>query len=354
MENSIYRGRMICTYDLKDENGIYYEDLVLEWKEAAANRLLRCVECGAPVYLAAGTVREPYFAHYDIEECDYGSGQESEELRKGKRLLYQLLGRSFPDYNIQARYRLENGLYSTLFCSDGDQSLAIDYRLVNSSLEQFRLRDDYYRSHRIKVIYVLGKRQEKASKQLDWYQNLIQNSMGYLIYLDSGKEQLTLKRSFGYRLGKERQFKTCIKTYPINELTLQDTGELICDFNSMCEVVEHQIEEEKISYQQTQNRLRQLKEEKERREQEELLRMEAYRRRQESLLDERDLDPMQREPSSDTFEELYQRSLVMRSDEDIQALGLNVALYHKCYAMIDQGDGHLVAKKYFDLITGLG
>ena len=137
MENSIYGGRIICTYDLKDENGIYYEDMVLEWKEAAAGRHLRCVECQAPVYLAAGSIKEPYFAHYDIAECEYGSGQESEELKIGKRLLYQLLKRSFPDNNIQARYRLENGMYSTLFCSDGDQAIAIDYRLVNNSLQQF-------------------------------------------------------------------------------------------------------------------------------------------------------------------------------------------------------------------------
>ncbi len=28
MENSIYRAKMICTYGLKDENGIYY-DLIM-------------------------------------------------------------------------------------------------------------------------------------------------------------------------------------------------------------------------------------------------------------------------------------------------------------------------------------
>jgi hypothetical protein len=45
--------------------------------------------------------------------------------------------------------------------------------------------------------------------------------------------------------------------------------------------------------------------------------------------------------------------LIKHNDEEILALGLNISLYHKCVAMIEQGDGHLVAKKYYDLITGL-
>lgn len=105
------QGKTICTLELKDENGLYYEELVFEWKQAAAERRLTCLECGAFVYLAAGPIKEPYFAHYDVETCDYSNGKESEELKKGKRLLYQMCRRSFPDSDIHARYRLENGMY---------------------------------------------------------------------------------------------------------------------------------------------------------------------------------------------------------------------------------------------------
>ncbi len=352
MENSLYRGTMICTYDLKDENGIYYEDMVLEWKEAAAERGLRCVDCGAPVYLAAGPIKEPYFAHYDIQECEYGIGQESEELKKGKRLLYQLLKRSFPDRDIQARFRLENGMYSTLFCKHEDQPIALDYRLVNNSLQKFRLRDDYYQSHRIKVIYILGKRQEKDTKQLDWYQNLIQNAMGYLAFLDTKKEQLTLKRSFGYRLGKERHFKYCIKAYPIRELIMESSGRMLCDFEAMCREMEQQIEEEKSRYGRTQDRLRQLREEKLRLEREEQIRMEAYRRQQEGNQADKSNRPEQEDAQPYPAVEESPMSLRRRSDDEVLALGLNIALYHKCVTMIEQGDGHLVAKKYYDLIIG--
>jgi competence CoiA-like predicted nuclease len=352
MENSIYRGESVCTYDLKDENGIYYEEKVLEWKEAAALRDLRCVDCGAPVYLAAGPIKEPYFAHYDIEECDYGSGQESEELKKGKRLLYQLLRRSFQDSDIQARHRLENGMYCTLFCSFRDQSIAIDYRLSNNSLKKFRLRDDFYRINGIKVIYILGKRQKKDTKQLDWYQNLIQSAMGYLAFLDTQKEQLILKRSFGYRLGKERHFKSCSKAYPIRELSLDTTGRMLCDFVALCEELEQQIAEEKSRYERTKDRLRRLQEEKLRLEQVEQLRMEEYRLKQVSL-EEEQIKVWQEEPQLHSEPEGSDQPQATHSDEEILALGLNITLYHKCVTMIEQGEGHLVAKKYYNLIMGL-
>ncbi len=352
MENSVYRGKLLCTYDLKDENGIYYEELVLEWKEAAADRGLRCVDCGAPVYLAAGPVKEPYFAHYDSQECDYGGRQESEELKKGKRLLYQLLKRSFPDYTIQAKYRLENGTYATFYCETGKQRIALDYRLVNNSLEKFRIKDNYYEAHNIKVIYILGHRQEMGSRQLDWYQNLIQNSMGYLAFLDTKKEQLILKRGYGYRLGKERRFKYCIKAYPIRELSMNTAGRIMCDFDDLCSKTEEQLKEEKESYERRLDRLRQLRWEKQRLEQEEQLRMEAYRRQEESRHMDRMDSMLQGDPQVGSPEERPPVTIMNRSDEEILALGLNIALYHKCAAMIEQGDGDLVAEKYYNLITG--
>lgn len=335
MENCVYQGKILCTYDLKDENSLYFEDLVLEWKEAAANRSLHCAECGEPVYLAAGPIKEPYFAHYDFEECDYGSGQESEELKKGKRLLYQLFKRSYPECNIQARYRMENGMYCTLFCKNGHHSMAIDYRLVNNSLEKFRMRDDYYQMNQLLPIYILGKRQEKETKQLDWYQNLIQNSMGYLAFLDTAKEELILKKSYSFRLGKGRHFRYTRKSYPIKELTIDENGTFACDFNELCDDLEQQIEEVKLRYQRTQEKLKQLRDEKLRLDEEEQRRMEDYRRRREK------------------DQPIPKSAPMKRSAQEILALGLHPAIYERCIQMIGQGEGHLVAKKYYNLIMDI-
>ncbi len=343
LENCFYDRKLVCAYDLKDEDGLYYEERVLEWKEAAAERKLFCTECKKPVYLAAGPVKEPYFAHYDLEECDYGRGQESEELKKGKRLLYHLAKRSFPEGDILVRHRLDNGMYCTIFCSGTEYSIALDYRLVNNSLEKFRLRNDYYLTHNIQPVYFLGERQEKDTRQLDWYQNLLQNSMGYLAFLDAANEVLTLKKCYGYRLGKKRHFKHLCRAYPVKELKLDTCGRMICDFEEKCRKLERQIEEEKQRYQRQSDQLRQLLEERqvlERREQE---RMKAYAGLQ-----------SQKEQSDDTAryepEKQEMKTLGRLNREEVLGLGLNPDIYERCVAMIEQGEGHLVGKKYFDII----
>lgn len=309
MENCLYHGKTICTYDLKDENGIYYEELVLEWKQKAADRQLTCAECGAYVYLAAGPIKEPYFAHYDLENCDYSNGHETEELKRGKRLLYYLLRKSFPEGEIRARHRMENGMYSTLYCQTQEGgALAVDYRLVNNSLEKFQMRNSFYQSNHIQPVYVLGIRQQTDARQIDWYQSLLQSAQGYLIFLDADKENITLKKSFGYRLGKERRFRYCIKTYPIRTLKLNDNGQMCSDFTKACMETEQQLMEEKLRYGRQQEQLRSLRQE--------------WLRRQ---------------------EEEAQR-------HDSESLGLNPALLEKCRRLIAEGNAHLVSKKYYDAI----
>lgn len=334
MENCIYQGKLLCTLELKDDTGYYYEDKVLEWKEAAAGQGLTCVECGAPVYLAAGPIKEPYFAHYDIEACDYGSGKESEELKKGKRLLYHMLKRSFPEWDIQVRYRLENGMYSTLFCANGEQKVAIDYRLENTSLEKYRERDNYYRSKDITIVYILGKRRDKKTEQPDWYQSLILKSMGYLAFLDTDQETLILKKDYSYRLGKERRFQSCRKAYPIGEIRIDWDGMPICDFTKECDKLEQVLETEKKSYQRMQDQLKALREEKQRLDELEAERMEAYRRYRE-----------QEKLAYDTM--LQSDSL---TDDQLTALGLNPGIYNKCLVMVQEGNSHLVSAKYLEVI----
>ncbi len=327
MENCYYHGNTICTFDLKDENGFYYEDRVLSWKQAAAERLLTCVECGAPVYLAAGPLKEPYFAHYDLIDCDYSSGHETEELKKGKRFLYQLVKRSFSKADIRARFRMENGMYSTFFCQFSDKkAIAIDYRLQNNSLKKYTMRDTFYKAGGITPIYILSIRQEKNTGQIDWYQSLLQSTMGYLIFIDVTQESMTLKKSFSYRLGNERRFLSCKKSYPVKELLIDQDGYFLCDFSEECAKLEHQIKEEKNRYQVKQERLKKLREEQIRHQEIEAQNMKLYRRTQE-----------------------------LKANEEAKGLlpatvDLNEALLEKCKRMIEEGNGYLVSKKYYDAI----
>jgi competence protein CoiA len=252
MENSIYNGKEICTYDLKDKNHYYISDLVEEWKLAAYEGKLLCSECGQKVYLAAGQIMEPYFAHYDKLACPYGNVTESEELKKGKRLLYSLLKKSFPEGEIHARYKMKNGMYSTCYVSNPNGSdIAIDYHLQHSGIGKFQERDRYYNSSGILPIYILSINKCGKDKQISWYENLIQKSIGLCIFLDAGNEEILLKRNFDYKVGSLRRVKFCQKIYSLKEILIDSKGAFVCDFMEECNKLELSIKEEKDRYEQT-------------------------------------------------------------------------------------------------------
>ncbi len=249
MENCWYQGRQLCTFDLKDDNHYYISELVEEWKIAADQGKLICSDCGQSVYLAAGPIREPYFAHYDRLACPYGGLVESEESKKGKRLLYSLLKRSFPENEIYARYKLDNGMYSTCYADNQKgRSIAIDYRLNHSSIEKFLERDRYYQSHDILPLYVLGINQNKNQPQVSWYENMIQKSTGLCLYLDAGHETLLLKKCFDYRIGRQRMVRFSQKYYRMEEVLIGGDGVFLCDFEKECSKVEQEIQDQKQSY----------------------------------------------------------------------------------------------------------
>ncbi len=258
MENCIYGGKERCTFDLKDKHGYYYNDLVIEWKMAANKGELRCIDCGQPVYLAAGPIKEPYFAHYDKQACPYGNHIESEESKKGKRLLYTLLKNSFPEGDIRARYRMGNGMYATCYViNPNGQDIAIDYRLQYSGIENFHMRDTYYKENNIIPIYLLGSNKNRPTNQLSWYDNLIQKAIGYCGYLDVIKEQILLKKSFDYTVGMRRKIKYLEKKYSLEELRINEKGDFEGDFQELCNELEKSIEKDKKEYEQNQLRVSQ-------------------------------------------------------------------------------------------------
>ncbi len=252
MENCFYNGKEICTYNLKDKQHYYINELVEEWKLAANRGKLTCSECGGRVYLAAGPIMEPYFAHYDKQSCPYGNLTESEELKKGKRLLYTLLRKSFPDGEIHARYKMKNGLYNTCYVTNPKRNdIAIDYHLQHSSIVKFQERDKYYKDNQIIPIYVLGINKSCYDNQISWYENLIQKSIGFCVYLDSLNDKILLKRSFDYKLGSLRKVRFCQRSYSLDDITIDSKGTFICDFSDECNKIELLLNEEKNLYEQT-------------------------------------------------------------------------------------------------------
>lgn len=357
MENCLSDGKELCVYELKNHQGLYDNDLVISWKELAHERKLICPECGAKVRLAAGQIVEPYFAHYDKKECSYGNVIESEESRKAKRLLYMLLKESFPEAKIHARYKLLNGLYASVYAALPNASdIAIEFRRQNLSVEQFRIREAYYKEHNIRSIFVLPIDLDKDKRQLSWYQELIHKSMNFAVFLNVFKETLLLKKSFEYVINGSRSIEIFSKEYKIQDLTLNMDGTFRCDFDKQCDSFQYNLEE------RIENQERELREEKIRR-QEEQMRLKIAKESQQKALRE----SVEREAIryAKYREQIHQKELLnnsLKMKQQLKEKQLNQELpdwvrmdvLESAVNYMREGKAYLVSEKYRQLIKDLG
>lgn len=329
MENCKYGGEEVCSYDLKDEWGIYQQNKVLELKRAAAHGYLHCTDCKERVYLAAGLIREPYFAHYDAKSCPYGKSLESEESRIGKRLIYHMLRNSFPYGDIQVRHRIEEGFYASFFITTEDNSkLAIDYRLAQLPIQLFDERKQYYLSHEIMPVFFLGVRQDKSCEQLNWYQQCVQDLLGYCIFFDAFAAKVIFKRNFDYQVDQFRSNRVFEESYPIQELRLKANGVFDCGFLESCRLKEETI------IQELQEQAKRYKEEQ--------LRQEIYYQQQ--MKEEQETDKRRQTD--------YLIKIIHRVDFHETELknGIRRDVLLNCIDLIIQGDLDLVSEKYINYI----
>ena len=346
MDICLYNGVEICTYDLKDEAGIYYQDIVMEWKRYAAERKLICVDCGSPVYLAAGLKKEPYFAHYDIVSCAYGKRMESQELMSGKRLLYHMLKRSFPTKEIHIRHRLSNGLYTMCYVKNEEgYDLAIDYRLQTLPIKELDLRVQYFDEHEIIPVFFLGIRQDKQKGQLSWYQTYIQNLCGCCVFLDTEEEILIMKYHITYLENEKRKSKVYQKSYNIHDITLSEDGTFECDFYEDCENKRIELEKKE---EREQKRLNEIKD-KERRYHEEQIRQDII------LATNQEIKNQQYEQKLQEYQEWCKQDSLLKIDFHTITLpeGIRRDVLLNCVEMMKNGEEELISQKYLDYIYTL-
>lgn len=320
-----YHGKEICSYDLKNENGIYRQENVIELKRAAARKELICVDCGKRVYLAAGLIREPYFAHYEAEQCAYGRLGESEESRLAKRLIYQMLKRSFSKETVYARHRLEDGTYTTFYITnDSGEDLGIDYRLTQLPIKLLDKRVDYLKQHQIRPIFFLSDQSSKDRNQLSWYQEYMQDLIGYCIFFHRSKEEFVFKRSFHYQYETYRVDRVFERHLSIQNASLNKDGTFVCDFGEKCMQREQEI-------------IDQIHQEAEL-ERKEKIRQLQYKRQQ-----------MLKEATQEKQSLMTRLTKIMdRIDFNEMDLPSNLRrdILNECLRMIPEGDVELISEKY--------
>ena len=224
-ENAIYQKALWCSYELKDSNGNYKEELRLHMRMESQKNQFTCPDCGEPLILCAGPVMEPFFKHYDGSKCITQTEAGKKRNLIAMRMLYHLVRESFPGARIEFHQKVED-IYTDILVSLSDTLLAVNYLGHEIKLEKWQQQHDIYIKHNIKDIWFLNIR-KYPNEVGTTFEYLLKKASPIIKYIDCEKGQLILKESCELF---DHSLRLLTKDYFLSEVRMTKTGELICGY----------------------------------------------------------------------------------------------------------------------------
>jgi competence CoiA-like predicted nuclease len=232
IESAYYNGDLWCVYDLKDDKGNYFEDYRLDMRKESQNNKFVCPECGEHLILCAGPIMEPYFKHHENSNCVIRSVSGGTRYFLGRRLLYQLAKKSFPEAKILLNHKLNDHFRSGIYIDNGDQVLSVEYLSSDMKLAEWEEKHNYFLDNNITDIWILSNKKYKMD-HLQTFEYLIStNSSPIIKILDENNEKIILK--INLFIHEIKRTRLLYQNYPINELSILPEGEFDCDFYHNC------------------------------------------------------------------------------------------------------------------------
>ncbi len=223
MDTCLYNNEEIYGWKLKDEDNQYDKELLGQWRRASERKQLHCVDCGENVFLKAGDYNEPHFSHYSGSDCAHNNFESQESLR-GKRLLIKIAERSFPESNIETKYKMPDGKYSTVFIKT-ETGISIDFHYQELQNINYDERSKYYIDSNIPFLHVFSGNYDGKIRNTGIAQKYtIQKLQGYCIFLNMYKDSNTISIEYeltdkhpGSKVYEKFLMEDRITNYQINE-----------------------------------------------------------------------------------------------------------------------------------------
>ncbi len=256
MENCLYNGERICAYDTKNKYGIYNFKTVEDWRIAGQSGKLFCEECGSPVFLRAGEIKVPHFAHHSDQarDCYYEHIKESEEHRLGKFILYQYIKELYPDSNVQVNFRFENKRWADILVKFSDERLiVIEYQRKDVKALEWKERHEHYIRLGIPDIWILSssdyaKGKEGRQDKMNFFEELVltRGNTDELYFLDTDKKRFIIVKKMEYRDRNDiiREKRLFSKAYDMECVIIDKEGKIKCNFVSLFEEEYKRFKEE--------------------------------------------------------------------------------------------------------------
>ncbi|HAT4125492.1 TPA: hypothetical protein I9Z60_001852 [Clostridium perfringens] len=245
METCNYKGKVICAYNITNNNYALNYQLEKEWKIAGKSGELKCPECGLDVILKVKDPRKkiPHFAHkISMIKCNYYNEdlKESEEHKRGKMILYNYFKEFYPDSNLKINHRFNNKRRTDIFIEfKSGEKLAVEYQRLGLDIIPWQERQKEYEKLGIKVLWILQGNEEyliEKSKQIElsFFKQIMLNELDKLaVFLDIKKMKIILMKNMEYMHKgnvKDKFDEIFFCSYRLDEVKINEDGSISCDF----------------------------------------------------------------------------------------------------------------------------
>lgn len=233
IESAYYYEDLWCAYELKDSNGKYDEDLRLKMRKESQLNQFTCPDCGEHLILCAGPILEPYFKHHESSKCVIRTIEGGIKYNLGRRLLFQLARRSFPDASISCNTKISDKYRAGILVDNGSSKLSIEYLCNDMKLADWEEKHSFYQDNCIIDVWILNYGKYKV-EHFQTFEYLISEKASPVIkLLHTDNESIIFKRNVLIEEANEKLL--AVLEYNLADLCLMTDGELDCDFNIICE-----------------------------------------------------------------------------------------------------------------------
>ena len=228
-EEAIYQDSLWKASSLKDRNGNYIQELRLKMRTESQNRKFICPECGEPLILNAGNIRQPYFSHYTGSECVLTNKEQGERNRRMRDAMLYFASLSFPDATILQYEPLRGSLRSQIMVHTQDkkqeikQEIKIALNYVSDFVKHTQLENKMgcMKEMGILPIWFTPCRPD-GQERLTTAEYQISTQQPLLLSIDCKNSLIYIKKcdDKGIRVIRE-------KAYPLSEVRLNEQGQIV-------------------------------------------------------------------------------------------------------------------------------
>ena len=233
----LFEDRQICAFELMDGAGQYDEELRRTLRFASQDGRLICPDCKKRMILCAGAVVQPYFRHFELEDCQYSAALRTVSRKrtyKCRQTLFNFI-RNKALSNPSFEEKKNGSLFPILFDVEGGKR---GYVYLDGKTRNYRELEDTccsYDEQGIKLYFFLNIRFEsKANNITSDEAECRRLNGGEIYYLDEEKKQVKIRRKYSSATGEPKDFQVVYdidKLYPDADGRI--TGEFLLEFEKV-------------------------------------------------------------------------------------------------------------------------